>query len=185
MQSEFATYFQYDETSPTCLRWKVDIYSGRNKKQVSAGAVAGYYPKNENRYCVVGLDGKLYQAHRVIWELHNSSIPDEVDIDHIDRDRKNNTIQNLRLATTSVNMRNKGKQKSNSSGCNVVGWKTSGTNTYAASRWVNEAGGQSQKYFSVKKHGLLPAFKMACEYRIKMIEELNQQGAGYTENHGK
>lgn len=47
------------------------------------------------------------------------------------------------------------------------------------------AGKSRNKKFSVKKYGLLPAFKMACEYRIKMIEELNQQGAGYTENHGK
>jgi hypothetical protein len=41
------------------------------------------------------------------------------------------------------------------------------------------------KKFSVKKLGLLPAFKAAVECRRKMIEELNGQGAGYTENHGK
>ncbi len=47
------------------------------------------------------------------------------------------------------------------------------------------AGKAKNKKFSVNKHGLLPAFKMACEYRKKMMEELNTQGAGYTENHGK
>jgi hypothetical protein len=31
----------------------------------------------------------------------------------------------------------------------------------------------------------MPAFKAAVEYRRKMIEELNAQGAGYTEDHGK
>lgn len=29
------------------------------------------------------------------------------------------------------------------------------------------------------------AFRLACDYRVRMIEELNSDGAGYTEHHGK
>lgn len=46
-------------------------------------------------------------------------------------------------------------------------------------------GNYRNKKFSVLKLGLLPAFRDAVMYRRKMIEELNAQGAGYTENHGK
>jgi hypothetical protein len=42
-----------------------------------------------------------------------------------------------------------------------------------------------KKSFSVKKHGLLPAFAMACQYRKDKINELNTKGYGYADNHGQ
>ena len=42
-----------------------------------------------------------------------------------------------------------------------------------------------KKSFSVKNFGLLPAFAMACKFREDKIRELNEQGYGYSENHGK
>lgn len=41
------------------------------------------------------------------------------------------------------------------------------------------------KSFSTNKYGHDKAFELACAYREKMIQELNAQGAGYTERHGK
>jgi hypothetical protein len=38
--------------------------------------------------------------------------------------------------------------------------------------------------FSISKLGNDEAFRQACEYRAKMIAELNEQGANYTERHG-
>ena len=40
---EFAKHFYYDETSPSCLRWKVDRYGGKgyNIKKISQGDIAG------------------------------------------------------------------------------------------------------------------------------------------------
>lgn len=42
-------------------------------------------------------------AHRVIWELVNGPIPEGMEIDHIDRCRSNNKVDNLRLVTSSEN----------------------------------------------------------------------------------
>lgn len=38
--------------------------------------------------------------------MHNGPIPDGLFIDHIDRDKRNNRIENLRLVTWSENQRN-------------------------------------------------------------------------------
>lgn len=54
--------------------------------------------------------------HRFIWELLNGPIPDDMTIDHRDRDGLNNAGANLRLATHQQQNLNKGKQANNSSG---------------------------------------------------------------------
>lgn len=41
------------------------------------------------------------------------------------------------------------------------------------------------KHFSTRKYGKEEAFKLATKYREDLIEELNAQGAGYTEYNGK
>lgn len=108
-------------------------------------------------------------------------------IDRIDN-TKGYEPGNIRWATKRLQSRNRGKTKSNTSGTTGVSFCFSGNpnhNTYVLVTWRNLDSTSGSKKFSVRKNGLLPAFKMACEYRLKKIEELNNQGAGYTENHGK
>ena len=53
------------------------------------------------------IDGKqkrIYRRkHRVIWETFNGDIPDDMTIDHIDFDKTNNDISNLRLLSLEDN----------------------------------------------------------------------------------
>ncbi len=58
-------------------------------------------------YRIIRIDDKLYKEHRIIWVMHNGLISGNLDIDHIDRNPGNNKLENLRLATRSLNNINK------------------------------------------------------------------------------
>lgn len=60
-----------------------------------------------NNYIRITLpDGKHKSAHIIIWEAFNGPIPEGMVIDHIDGNRSNNKLSNLRLVTQSENMKN-------------------------------------------------------------------------------
>lgn len=61
---------------------------------------------NINGYEYVTIDGKTKLVHRLMWEIFNGKIEDGMEIDHIDTDRLNNDINNLRVVTPSENRRN-------------------------------------------------------------------------------
>jgi hypothetical protein len=114
-------------------------------------------------------------------------------IDRIDHTR-GYELGNMRWATDFQQARNKGKSSNNTTGVTGVGWddklhpNKKSTTLYAVAQWKIIENGKKKfgkKCFSVKKYGLLPAFAMACAHREQMITELNAQGYGYTENHGK
>lgn len=68
------------------------------------GYVAGCVRKRDG-YLVLTLDHRQYKAHRVAWFLFYGVWP-EGDIDHIDHDRQNNAIANLRDVPAGVNTEN-------------------------------------------------------------------------------
>lgn len=57
-------------------------------------------------YLTGRIGGRPFYAHRVAWALYHGAWPTML-IDHIDRDRTNNRIANLRQATFSENSRNR------------------------------------------------------------------------------
>lgn len=71
-----------------------------------AGAVAGYV--NGFGYVGIRFKSKNYQAHRLAWLFHYGEMP-EIFIDHIDGNRANNAISNLRLANYVENGQNQKK----------------------------------------------------------------------------
>jgi len=75
-------------------------------------------------YLRIRLKNKYYAAHRIAWALINGPISEEDQVDHIDGDRSNNKISNLRLATHEQNCQNIGIPKHNSSGLKGVHWNS-------------------------------------------------------------
>ena len=51
---------------------------------------------------------KTYQLHRLIYEYHYGEIPAGLYIDHINRKRNDNVVENLRLVTKQENSWNNG-----------------------------------------------------------------------------
>lgn len=70
---------------------------------------------DNNGYKKGGIMGVDYMAHRVAWVLHYGEWP-AGDIDHINCIRNDNRIVNLRDATDSENLSNRGAQNNNKSG---------------------------------------------------------------------
>ena len=90
------------------LYWTVFIY--RIKKP---GDLAGHH--NAAGYITVRFDRVNYLAHRIAWYLHTGTDPGVLQVEHVDTDRTNNKIENLRLATALQNSWNKSKRAGTSS----------------------------------------------------------------------
>lgn len=95
-----------------------EIKDGRLVNKISrgsakAGSLAGYV--TEDNYRRARVDGKYFYVHIMLWRMEGNSIPDGFMLDHIDGDRQNNVIANLRLATSRENQHNKFRQKEGTS----------------------------------------------------------------------
>jgi hypothetical protein len=90
----FAEHVQIDRESPSGLSWR--RYGGR---QITGKGVDGYYRFQ--------LGGTAWKAHRVVWCLIHGDVDSDMVVDHLDRDKENNRIENLELKTCSGNRKNR------------------------------------------------------------------------------
>jgi hypothetical protein len=95
--------------------WKVTI-GGRGAK--SGEPMTGRL--NGRGYLDIGVNNKRHLLHRVAWFLSKGEWPEH--IDHIDHNRTNNRIANLRSVSNAQNMLNKGMSSRNRSGITGVDW---------------------------------------------------------------
>jgi hypothetical protein len=80
------------------LFWKV------SKGRSAAGSIAG--TDHGDGYKTVRIDGKAVYVHRIIKEMTTGKAV-VGDVDHKDRDRKNNDPKNLKVVSRSDNNRNR------------------------------------------------------------------------------
>lgn len=52
-------------------------------------------------------DNKIVLVHRLVYEAFKGEIPEDLEIDHIDRNKHNNNPNNLRLVTRAENLDNR------------------------------------------------------------------------------
>ncbi|MFZ4147555.1 HNH endonuclease signature motif containing protein [Enterobacter ludwigii] len=107
------------------LYWSDEYLSKPKMFNISKNKHAGHIFKDKKRktsYIIIRYQDKIYQAHRIIWEMFNGVIPDGMQIDHEDGNGLNNSINNLRLVSLSDNLKNKSKYCNNTSGVAGVSW---------------------------------------------------------------
>ena len=83
------------------------------RPKIKVGSIAGVITPKGYRY--IQLQGRKYAAHRLVWLLEHGKFP-SLFIDHIDGNKLNNQISNLREVTIKQNSENRGVQKNNKTG---------------------------------------------------------------------
>ena len=167
---EIKSYFILDDVN-NCLLWK-NTCGTRAIKNTQAGSIS------KEGYIKIKLKGKSYLAHRLIWLMFYGEWPKN-EIDHIDGNRLNNSISNLRDVTRSINQKNAHARKDNVSGVRGVHYiKHKGE--YWVARWSEFNKPTCAKWFSIAKHGYDKAKQKAILHRKQMLENIG----GYTERHG-
>jgi len=161
MRDRFLEVFNYDGVTGL-LTWKV-----RTSNRVTVGAVASC--PSGNGYIKVRVDSVLHYAHMVIATMVFGDIPDRFEIDHINGNRSDNRICNIRLVSPQENRRNQGGRKDNRSGATGVIWRTD------AHKWAAYIGLGDR----IKHLGLFDSFNQACHAR-KDAEVLYK----FHKNHG-
>ena len=160
---DIGDYLAYSEESKTGLINKVHR-SGNCRK----GQESGY--DGLNGYYIVGFENKLYRVHRVVYFLKTGVDPQEKQVDHIDGNKLNNKISNLRLADNQQNNANKKKRKTNTSGITGVYWRKD------RNKW------EADIMVSYKSHklGHFDDFDKAVAVRVAAEHKFQQ---GYRSNH--
>lgn len=114
-------------------------------------------------YLTVKLLGKTYQAHRIAWLITYGEWP--ITIDHINRQRTDNRLVNLRNATQQQNMCNVPRKRTNTSGVRGVSWQSQ------SRKWQVEVKADGKRYYLGSYRDIELAELVASEARIKLHKE--------------
>lgn len=93
-QERLHELFIYHENGE--LRYRKNI-----KGRLANATIGTIKPKG---YVVASIDGKMYRVHHLVWLYHNGEFVKE--LDHINRIRSDNRIENLRSCNHSQNLGN-------------------------------------------------------------------------------
>lgn len=82
-------------------------------RTLKSGAIAG--TTHHSGYRQIKIDGQLHQSHRLAWLYVHGYFPLQ-DLDHVNGDRSNNKLNNLRLASRAENTQNQRKARIDNTG---------------------------------------------------------------------
>ena len=110
--NDLISLFRYDAGTGDIF-W---LANGRGRiKKKAAGTVC------KNGYIGICINGKRIYAHQIAWAIHHGKWS-ELQIDHINLNKLDNRIANLREATNSQNGKNLPIKSNNTSGFTGVCW---------------------------------------------------------------
>jgi hypothetical protein len=126
--AQVSDYISYDPDTGV-LTWK------KEWKGKKVGDVAGFVDQHGYRNIV--FNGQTHKAHRLAWKLVHGTWPKKL-IDHINQNKDDNRLCNLRECDHQENSWNRKKQRNNTSGMKGVTWNEKNQ------RWVAQ----------IKDHGV-------------------------------
>lgn len=167
--SELAELIEYDPDSGR-LTWRVRTYpkhGSLKSVKVFNSRFAGknaFTADNGGGYKQGRIYRKAYFAHRVAWAIANGHWPD-LKVDHINGDRSDNRLANLRAVTNIENARNCSPKSKSSSGVKGVS--------------LHKATGRWRAHIRSNHIGLFDRIEDAIEARKIASAKL-----GFSERHG-
>ena len=148
--------------------WHWRVSRGPNK----AGDVAGTWRNTDGRRAVF-VNGRVYLASRLAWFYMTGEWPTTL-VEHKDTNPSNDAWDNLRLATTAQNSRNRGKNRTNSTGYKGVGRNRGRGKKFRAQIKVNGAT-LSLGYFDTAEEAAR-AYNAAALRHFGSFAQLNRIG---------
>jgi len=158
-QSKLKELFNYIDGE---LYWKVRPYKSHVDISNPAGCLTNH------NYRVITIEGKVYRAHRLVFLMHHNNLPDI--IDHINNNKSDNRIENLRPASIYQNTQNAKRNSKNTSGVKGVSFSKQAGKWRAA---INANG----EYISIGFFSILEdAEKAMAEKRLELHGEYANNG---------
>ena len=114
LSAEYLRLVLHYEPETGIFTWKV-----RTSPRIKVGDIAGC-PEGGG-YLQIRVCSRGYKAHRLAW-LHVYGEWPKEQLDHINRNRSDNRIANLREVTNKQNQQNRSKSSNNTSGHQGVHW---------------------------------------------------------------
>ena len=152
--------YRYDKETGK-LFYKIDL-SRVAKKDMEAGS-------NNSGYLQTQLLGKMLKVHRIIWKMHYGENPEC--IDHINHNRSDNRLENLRNVTQKENCMNMSLAKNNKTGIQGVYIEKGDGKPYVASIRVDGKELEKKRFKSMGE---------AIEHRKYLHDKYE-----FHDNHGK
>lgn len=141
----------------------------RGGKRYCAGEPLGFL--NTKGYSMLNIHGRRFRVHRLVWLWFYGRWPAE-ELDHINQDKADNRIENLRYGGYGINNKNAKRYSHNTSSCANVNWDPKWK------KWVVR--------FKVSGHTkLVGAFTTFEKAVVCKHNYLTNNQYGFTENHGR
>ena len=128
-QEKIKRLFEYKDGK---LYWKI-----KPANNVEIGSIAGSI--QSNGYCYISINSKLYRRSRLVFLYHHGYFS-EYNIDHKNRIKDDDSIENLREITQQCNSRNTGNFSNNTSGVKGVNWNNRDR------KWHSQIGLNKKRY---------------------------------------
>jgi hypothetical protein len=137
---------------------------------VKAGSMRGL------EYLYVYISGKPYSSHRIIAKMHGIDISN--DIDHIDGNKINNRIENLRPATRCQNTMNRVINKTNKTGVKGLSISINKQGKKYFHCEISSNKKRHNKYFVYSEENKKTAIDWLVETRARLHEDFSNNGTG-------